>query len=96
MEETLQRLSDLISEKTIICSKSVLTADEAAKYMGVSKSTLYKLTMKRVVPHSKPNGKLCFFNRVELEKWLLSNRVATADELQDRAQICCRRKGGKL
>lgn len=96
MEEMLQRLSDLISEKTIICSKSVLTADEAAKYMGVSKSTLYKMTMKRVVPFCKPNGKLCFFDRVELEQWLLRNRVATADEISDRAQAYCGKKGGKL
>ena len=82
----LQRLSDLISEKTIIYSKSVLTADEAAKYMGVSRSYLYKLTMQQKIPFSKPLGKMCYFNRVELEKWLLSNRVAPADEMQDRAQ----------
>jgi excisionase family DNA binding protein len=95
MEKMLQRLSDLISEKTIIYSKSVLTADEAAKYMGVSRSYLYKLTMQQKIPFSKPLGKMCYFNRVELEKWLLSNRVATADELQDRAQAYCG-KGGKL
>lgn len=96
----LQRLSDLISEKTLITSKEVLTADEAARYMGVSKSYLYKLTMQKKVPFSKPLGKVCYFNRMELEAWLMSNRVATSDELQDRAQAFCaharvNKKGGR-
>ena len=96
MEEMLQRLSDLISEKTIICSKSVLTADEAAKYMGVSRSYLYKLTMQQKIPYSKPLGKMCYFNRLELETWLLRNRTASTDELKDRAQAYCGKKGGKV
>ena len=94
MEEMLQRLSDLISEKTIICSKSVLTLDEACRFMGVSRSYLYKLTMQQKIPYSKPLGKMCYFNRVELEQWLLRNRVATADEISDRAQAYCGKKGG--
>ena len=94
MEEMLQKLSDLISEKTIICSKSVLTLDEACRFMGVSRSYLYKLTMQQKIPYSKPLGKMCYFNRVELEQWLLRNRVATADEISDRAQAYCGKKGG--
>ena len=90
----MQRLSDLISEKTIICSKSVLTLDEACRFMGVSRSYLYKLTMQQKIPYSKPLGKMCYFNRVELEQWLLRNRVATADEISDRAQAYCGKKGG--
>lgn len=100
MEEMLQRLSDLISEKTLITSKAVLTASEAAAYLGISLSSLYKMTMRKQIPHSKPNGKMCYFNRLELEAWLMSNRVATANELQDRAQAYCahtrvNKKGGR-
>ena len=97
MEEMLQKLSDLISEKTLITSKEVLTVDECAQYLGVSKSYLYKLTMARKIPFSKPLGKMCFFSRTELEAWLMSNRQATADEIRDKAQTYCahtRKKGG--
>lgn len=95
MAEELQQVADLITANTIFCTKEVLTSDEAARYLGISKSYLYKLTMKQVIPHYKPMGKMCYFNRVELESWLQSNRVATADEISQQAQTYCMRKGGK-
>jgi excisionase family DNA binding protein len=64
-------------------SKEVLTAEETASYMGVSKSYLYKLTMLRKIPHYKPLGKMCYFNRNEVEQWLQSNRVSTEQELNN-------------
>ena len=94
--EDLNQVADLITANTIFCTKEVLTSDEVAKYMGVSKSYLYKLTMRQQIPHYKPMGKLCYFNRQELEQWLQSNRVATDDELNDRAQAYCMKKGGVL
>lgn len=85
MSEELQQVADLITANTIFCTKEVLTSDEAAKYMGVSKSYLYKLTMKQQIPHFKPMGKMCYLNRQELEQWLQSNRVSTANEIEQRA-----------
>ena len=67
MAEELKQVADLITANTIFCTKEVLTSDEAAKYMGVSKSYLYKLTMRQQIPHYKPMGKMCYFNRLELE-----------------------------
>ncbi len=57
--------------------KAVLTSREAAAYMGISLSHLYKLTSHFEIPHYKPNGKMCYFDRVELEAWLKTNRTAT-------------------
>ncbi len=77
-----------------ICTKEVLTSEEVARYMGISRSYLYKLTMRREIPHYKsPTGKMCYFNRNEIETWLQSNRVATDEELNQRAQAYCM-KGG--
>lgn len=99
MNYELKKVADLITANIISTTKAVLTVEEAAKYMGISKSTLYKMMMRKQIPHSKPNGKVCYFDRLELERWLLSNRVATSDELCDRAQAYCaqmrdNRKGG--
>ena len=95
MAEELKQVADLITANTIFCTKEVLTSDEAARYLGISKSYLYKLTMKQAIPHYKPMGKMCYFNRMELESWLQSNRVATADEISQQAQTYCMKKGGK-
>ena len=98
----LQTLADMISANVALNSKEVLTADEAARYMGVKKSYLYKLTMQKMLPFSKPLGKVCYFNRLELEAWLMSNRIATADEIRDKAQAYCahtrtnKKKGGAI
>ncbi len=94
MYDDFKQVADLITANIISTTKEVLTSDEAARYMGVSKSYLYKLTMTQQIPHYKPMGKMCYFNRLELEKWLQSNRVSTANEISQRAQSYCMGKGG--
>lgn len=94
MTAELKEIADQIMASTIFCTKDVLTAEEAAKYMGVSKSYLYKLTGKQEIPHYKPMGKMCYFNRQELEAWLQRNRVATDEEISQKANDYCMRKGG--
>ena len=69
----LDRLDRL--EKLFIGQKEILTLDEACDYTGISRSYLYKLTAKGKIPHSKPNGKLLFFEKSKLVDWLLQNKV---------------------
>lgn len=92
MTAELRQIADMVTTNTIFTTKEVLTSEEAARYMGISKSYLYKLTMKGEIPHFKPMGKMCYFNRAELEQWLQSNRVATTAELADRANKYCMKK----
>lgn len=65
--------------------KSVLTFNELASYTGISKSYLYKLTSQGAIPHSKPLGKLIFFNKSEIDTWLLKNRRSTNEEIEQKA-----------
>lgn len=67
----LERLDRL--EKLLIGNKEVLTFDEASDYTGISRSYLYKLTASGKIPHSKPNGKMLFFEKSKLVEWLLQN-----------------------
>ena len=95
MSEELKQLADQVSANIINCTKEVLTSEEAARYLGISKSYLYKLTMLQKIPHYKPLGKMCYFNRQELEAWLQSNRVATEEEINREAQAYCMKKGAR-
>ena len=76
--------------------KNLLTSDEAARFLGISKSYLYKLTMQRRIPHYKPCGKLNYFDRSELEEWAKSVKVPTMNEIEATAQAYCRTKKGAL
>ena len=68
LDERLERI-----EKLLLGSKKVLTFDEACDYTGISRSYMYKLTGSNSIPHSKPNGKVIFFEKVKLDQWLLQN-----------------------
>lgn len=95
MAEDLKQVADLITANIIGTQKEVLTSDEAARYLGVTKSCLYKWTMSRQIPHYKsPTGKMCYFNRKEVEAWMQSCKVATDEELEQQAQQLSK-KGGK-
>ncbi|WP_215399068.1 helix-turn-helix transcriptional regulator [Rheinheimera oceanensis] len=58
-------------------NKAVLNVAECSAFTGLSVSYIYKLTHTGKIPHSKPNGKLVFFDRRKIEEWLLSNPVET-------------------
>lgn len=96
MTEELKEVADFITANIIGTQKEVLTSDEAAKYLGVSKSCLYKWTCSRLIPHYKsPTGKVCYFNRQEIEAWMQSQRVATNEELELQAKKILKKKGGR-
>ena len=80
----LERLDRL--EKLLIGSKEVLTFDEASDYTGISRSYLYKLTASGKIPHSKPNGKMVFFDKKKLMDWLLQHHREPRMEIRDNAQ----------
>ncbi|RXG14294.1 excisionase family DNA binding protein [Leeuwenhoekiella aestuarii] len=72
-------------EQLLIADKRVLNFDEACDFTGISKSFMYKLTSSRQIPHCKPNGKLIYFEREKLEKWLLQNYKQSNAELEEEA-----------
>lgn len=77
-----------------LATKKVLSFEEAVQFTGLSKSYLYKLTSQQRIPHYKPSGKLIYFERNELERWLMQNRVSTTDEIESKVQSYCM-KGGR-
>ncbi len=79
----IERLDRL--EKLLIANKEVLTFEETCDYTGISKSYLYKLTASGNIPHSKPNGKMIFFEKKKLIDWLLQNMRKSNSEIEAEA-----------
>lgn len=92
-KEEITAIADRVSANISGNTKEVLTSEEAARYMGFSRSHLYKLTMRREIPHFKPTGKYVYFSRAELDQWMQNNRIATVDEARGQAEAYCRRGG---
>ena len=69
--------------------KEILTIEEAAEFLSVSKSYLYMQTSAHAIPHYKPTGKRCYFKRGELEAWILAGRISTKSEIAQRANAYC-------
>ena len=78
---------------SLLAAKNVLTLDDLALLTGLSKSHLYKLTCTHQIPYYK-RAKMLYFDRKEIEDWLKQNRVACTQELEERAQAYCMKKGG--
>jgi len=68
-----------------LLKKEVLNFNEAAKYLDISNSHLYKLTSQKKIPHFCPQGKKLYFNRVEIDEWLQQNRQSSSDEIEQAA-----------
>ncbi len=80
LEERLDRI-----ERLLTANKEVLTFEETSEYTGISRSYLYKLTAAREIPHSKPNGKMLFFEKAKLNIWLLQNGRKSRSEIETEA-----------
>lgn len=84
IDDRLRNIETLLQSQ-----KAVLNFEEVAAYTGLSKSYLYKLTCSGGIPCYKPQGKHIYFNKNEIDKWLLSNRKATNEEIETAATNYC-------
>jgi excisionase family DNA binding protein len=95
--DNLQSIDERLSkiETLLLAQKTVLNFDEVAAYTGLSKSYLYKLTSTGGIPCYKPQGKHIYFDKQEIDQWLLQNRKATNQELESQASThVTLKKGG--
>ena len=58
----------------LLRSKAVLSVDDLMAYTGFSRGHVYKLTGDREIPFYKLRGKSLWFDREEIDQWLLSNK----------------------
>lgn len=92
----LQELRD-IKRYTLLQAKTVIDLDDACLLTGLSKSRLYALTSGGKIPyHKSPGGRNVYFDRKELDEWMLSRRFATDEELEQTALAYTFRKRLKL
>lgn len=79
----LERLKEM-EEKLYMC-REMLTVDEAAAYLNVSKSQIYLMTSTKEITHYKPKGKIIYIDRKDLDDLLRRNPVLSRKQLERNA-----------
>jgi len=74
--ETLANIAELL-----LAHKTIMNIDELSKYSGLSKSAIYKLTSAKKFEFSQPNGKMIWVRREIFDRYLLSNPIASVDDI---------------
>ena len=82
LEKRVRNLEDKFDS-----GKEVLTLQEAAQYMGIARSSLYKMTSNQTIPFYRPNGKLIFFEKDDILSWIRRNRVCSTEEIEEEARL---------
>lgn len=88
----LATIKQLITEQTLL-KKEVLTLGEAAAYMQVSVSHIYKLHCNGELSSYCPTGKKLYFKRSDLDQFLLRNRQGSSYEIEQQAADYLIKKG---
>ena len=87
MDDLLNKIDSRLGaiESHLSAQKDVLSLAEVSVYTGISKSYLYKLTCRNEIPYYKPNGKMIYFSKSEIDRWLLQNRSESKAEIESQA-----------
>jgi|GEM_PF-2311324 len=67
--ERLEKIESLLNNNKI----ELLNLNQAAQYLSISHSQLYKYTSQRKIPFHKPAGKYLYFFKHELDEWIVNN-----------------------
>lgn len=85
IDEKVAKKMEAMRVSGYLLNKNVLGIDDVVVLTGLSKSHIYKLTSSRQLPCYKPNGKLMYFDKAEVEEWMRQNRVITNEEAKQKA-----------
>mgnify|MGYP000517086005 CR=1 FL=1 len=86
-ERKIVELQSRVNKLENLCymTKEVLNLEEASAFLGIAKSTLYKMTHLNQLPYFKPAGKLIFFEKKALLDWVRGAKSKSVDEIKEEA-----------
>lgn len=83
LEDIAKRL-DRLETLTALASKDVLDIKDTSMLTGYTVKYLRLLIARRGIPHYR-RGNRIYFNRDEVEEWMMGERIPTIDEVQQKA-----------
>jgi len=92
--EEVSELKKIVSEKSTTTEQKekLLTVEEAAKFLDLTKTSIYIKVSKGELPVMK-RGKRLYFSDIELVEYLKAGRKKTNAEIDAEAETYLKRKG---
>lgn len=91
MKHLLQKIYEELQNSRTKGNDEFLTIPQAASYLNLSISKVYKLTHLRKVRYFKP-GKSVYFRRADLDDYIFSNSVETDGETDRKSTLVLLRR----
>ena len=91
LEDVMHRLEciEALLQSFLRTTRDIMNSEEVAAWLGISRSTLYKLTMNHAIPFYKlPASNLNVYDRKEVEAWLRTQKgvpYKTEEEIREMA-----------
>lgn len=86
-KEFVKQLEE-IRNASLLQSKDIYNTDEACLFLGVKKAYLYELVRNQKIHYFKSaGGKLTYFRRSDLEKWMLYIEFSSKEENHQQALL---------
>lgn len=82
--ESVEHALKTQKQESALPARRSMNIDEVCAYTGLSKQAVYIKTSKNEIPFAK-RGKRLFFDRVEIDAWLLEDRRMTTTEAERQA-----------
>jgi excisionase family DNA binding protein len=86
VHELIAKIDDIMlllqSAKPDVKQGDLLTIQEAASFLNLSKHTLYNKVNKSELPYMK-KGKRLYFSRTELVDYIKSGKISSIQEIQE-------------
>jgi excisionase family DNA binding protein len=80
IEKQIEEIHMMLSKQDLLY-KSHFTLKEAAIYLGISESFLYKLTSNNEITFYRPGCKLIYFQKADLDNCIYSKKEASKSEI---------------
>lgn len=80
--DILSAIQLMLDSRFVKIQNEYLDIQGACFFLGISKSTMYKLNFRKAIPYYRPSGsKKIYYKRVDLENYITQNRLMSQAEI---------------
>lgn len=81
LERIEKQLKSLHDNQHLVFSPQIMTIEDLASYLSLSKATIYGYTFRNTIPYTK-RGKRLYFEKSAIDDWLFENSRKTTQDIE--------------